>query len=67
MRDREDIQDRPESELDIEEVDNSSAPKRLRSRPRELKELDREEGSECPPPKPNSERIVPSRGMNRNG
>jgi hypothetical protein len=67
MRDREEIQDRSESELDIEEIDNSSAPKRLRSRPRELTQIDREEGYETPPLRPKSERTAPSEGGSRNG
>jgi hypothetical protein len=67
MRDREDIQDRSEYELDIEEIDNSSAPKRLRSRPRELTQIDREEGNETPPLRPKSERTAPSGSGSRNG
>jgi hypothetical protein len=67
MNDREDIQDRSESELDIEEIDNSTTTRRLRSRPSELTQIDREEGNETSPPRPRSERTLPSRGRNHGG
>lgn len=64
MRNRENIQDRSESELDIEEIDNSSAPRRLKSRPRELTKIDQEEGNETPSSRQGSGRTVPSRSRN---